>query len=147
MGVGELLTGPELIGDQEVGTSKATPDHPEGAVHRVTACMCRSEDNWQELVLSFHKVDPVVGLQAVRLSGRRLCSLNNLDALCPPTSTLCFFSDIGFLCVALAVLKLSLWTRLALNSEIHLPSLGLKARAPTAQPHPLYFLKTEFPEF
>jgi hypothetical protein len=32
----------------------------------------------------------------------------------------CLF-ETGFLCVALAVLGLTLWTRLALNSEIHLP--------------------------
>jgi hypothetical protein len=32
----------------------------------------------------------------------------------------CFF-EIGFLCVALAVLELTLETRLASNSEIHLP--------------------------
>lgn len=38
-GAGELLTGPGLIEDQEVGTRKATADHPEVAVHRVTACM------------------------------------------------------------------------------------------------------------
>ena len=32
-----------------------------------------------------------------------------------------FFFETGFLCVALAVLELTLWTRLASNSEIHLP--------------------------
>jgi hypothetical protein len=32
-----------------------------------------------------------------------------------------FFSETGFLCVALAVLELPLSTRLALNSEIGLP--------------------------
>jgi hypothetical protein len=31
------------------------------------------------------------------------------------------FFETGFLCVALAVLELTLQTRLALNSEIHLP--------------------------
>jgi hypothetical protein len=32
-----------------------------------------------------------------------------------------WFFETGFLCVALAVLELTLWTRLASNSEIHLP--------------------------
>jgi hypothetical protein len=32
-----------------------------------------------------------------------------------------FFFETGFLCVALAVLELTLWTRLASNSEICLP--------------------------
>jgi hypothetical protein len=32
-----------------------------------------------------------------------------------------FVFETGFLCVALAVLELTLWTRLAWNSEIHLP--------------------------
>ena len=32
-----------------------------------------------------------------------------------------FVSETGFLCVALAVLELTLWTRLAWNLEIHLP--------------------------
>jgi hypothetical protein len=32
-----------------------------------------------------------------------------------------FFFETGFLCIALAVLDLTLQTRLALNSEIHLP--------------------------
>jgi hypothetical protein len=31
------------------------------------------------------------------------------------------FFETGFLCVTLAVLELTLWTRLAWNSEIHLP--------------------------
>jgi hypothetical protein len=31
------------------------------------------------------------------------------------------FFETGFLCVALAVLELTLWTRLASNSEIRLP--------------------------
>jgi hypothetical protein len=33
----------------------------------------------------------------------------------------CFVFEAGFLCVALAVLELTLKTRLALNSEIRLP--------------------------
>jgi hypothetical protein len=32
-----------------------------------------------------------------------------------------FFFEIVFLCIALAVLELTLWTRLASNSEMHLP--------------------------
>jgi hypothetical protein len=32
-----------------------------------------------------------------------------------------FFSETGFLCIALDVLELTLWTRLASNSEIRLP--------------------------
>jgi hypothetical protein len=32
-----------------------------------------------------------------------------------------FLFETGFLCVALAVLELTMWTRLASNSEIHLP--------------------------
>jgi hypothetical protein len=31
------------------------------------------------------------------------------------------FFETGFLCIVLAVLELTLWTRLASNSEIHLP--------------------------
>ena len=34
--------------------------------------------------------------------------------------------ETGFLCVALAILELTLKTRLASNSEIHLPSAGIK---------------------
>jgi hypothetical protein len=40
-----------------------------------------------------------------------------------------WFFETGFLCVALAVLELTLWTRLASNSEIAylcLPSAGIK---------------------
>ena len=49
------------------------------------------------------------------------------------------FFETEFLCVALAVLKLILQTRLALNSETHLPALasqvlGLKACFTSAQP-------------
>ena len=40
-----------------------------------------------------------------------------------------WFLHTGFLCVALAVLELSLYTRLASYSEIHLPLLGLEACA------------------
>ena len=53
-----------------------------------------------------------------------------------------FFFETGFLWVALAVLELTLWTRLASNSEIRLPLLGLKACSTT----PGYFflpLKTK----
>jgi hypothetical protein len=32
-----------------------------------------------------------------------------------------WFFKTGFLCIALAVLELTLWTRLASNLEIHLP--------------------------
>jgi hypothetical protein len=32
-----------------------------------------------------------------------------------------WFFETGFLCIVLAVLELTLWTRLASNSEIHLP--------------------------
>jgi hypothetical protein len=41
---------------------------------------------------------------------------------------LVWFLETGFLRVALAVLELALWTRLALNSEIHL-SVPLKCCA------------------
>jgi hypothetical protein len=34
---------------------------------------------------------------------------------------ICLFFETGFLCVALAVLELTLYTKLALNSEIYLP--------------------------
>ena len=36
----------------------------------------------------------------------------------PSLLLLFFFFETGFLCVALAVLELALWTRLVLNSEI-----------------------------
>ena len=38
----------------------------------------------------------------------------------------CCFFETGFLYIALAVLELTLRTRLALNSEICLPSAGIK---------------------
>ena len=49
-----------------------------------------------------------------------------------------FFFETGFLCIVLAVLELTLQTRLASNSEIHPPVsasqvLGLKACATTAR--------------
>jgi hypothetical protein len=48
-----------------------------------------------------------------------------------------FFFKTGFLCIALAVLELTLQTRLASNSEIHLPLppelLVLKVCATTVQ--------------
>ena len=45
---------------------------------------------------------------------------------------LCFF-ETGFLCVALAVLELTLQTRLALNSEICLPLINLSFGHSTIQ--------------
>jgi hypothetical protein len=43
-----------------------------------------------------------------------------------------YFFEMGFLCIALAVLELTMKTRLASNSEIRLPLMGLKVCATTA---------------
>jgi hypothetical protein len=53
-----------------------------------------------------------------------------------------FFFETGFLCVALAVLALTLYTRLTSNSEIRLPlppSAGIKGVRHHARQRPHYY--------
>lgn len=48
----------------------------------VLVCMWRrSEYNLQELVLSFHRVSPQVGIQVIRIGSKHLYPFNNLQGL------------------------------------------------------------------
>ena len=104
-----------------------------GEAHAATLHMWRSEDNFQELVLSFNHMDLGNWTQGVRLGSKCLCSLaiSLTPSIIISLLLSCFFQS-GSLCVALVFLEIKASLEL---KDIHLclpPKLGLKAYAITS---------------
>jgi hypothetical protein len=85
----------------------------------VNVCGCTGSGNsLGDLVLSLHLVSPGDQTWVIRLGGKCLPLLSRLAS---PTVIYLLTFEAGFFCVALVVLEFTLQTRLASNTEIHLP--------------------------